>query len=159
VSTRAEGVEVAVGSTAVGLIPLGLPDPEEGHGVGRRAAAGKRGPTIALAVLLARACAPVGIAEDWRVAFVNVYNQTQAVVSFDGVWVPICSMGSRSGLPPWPSPVMSAPPGAVAINVDLDVPPDYTGVLSVIISEEGLEVVRGEVDEESLPECAGRPPA
>jgi hypothetical protein len=114
---------------------------------------------MALAVLLARACAPVGIAEDWRVAFVNVYNQTQAVVSFDGMWVPICSTGSRSGLPPWAASGPSAPPGAVAVNVDLDVSPDYTGVLSVIISEKGVQVVRGEVDEEGLPECAGLPPA
>ena len=127
--------------------------------MGRGTASARRGSRIALAAVLLRACAPVGIAEDWREAFVNVYNRTLTVVSFDGGWVPICSTGSRSGLPPWPTPTISAPPGAVAIKLDLEVPADYTGVLSVIVSEKGVQVVRGEVNEEDLPECAGRPPA
>jgi len=127
--------------------------------VGRGTASARRGSSIALAAVLVRACAPVGIAEDWREAFVNVYNRTLTVVSFDGMWVPICSTGSRSGLPPWPTQTISAPPGAVAVKVDLDVPANYTGILSVVVSEKGVQVIRGEIQEWDLPECAGSPPA
>ena len=34
------------------------------------------------------ACAPVGIAEDWREAVVRVYNRTLTTVSFDGAFAP-----------------------------------------------------------------------
>jgi hypothetical protein len=46
----------------------------------------------------------------------------------------------------------------MAVDLDLDVPADYKGVLSVIVSETGVQVVRGEVLERDLPTCAGRPP-
>jgi hypothetical protein len=101
----------------------------------------------------------VGIAEDWRVVFVKVYNRTLSQLNVDGEWVLACSMDSRTGLPPWPSQTFSAPPEAVNVHLDLDVPADYTGVLSVIVSQEGVQVVRGEIDESGLPDCAGRPPA
>lgn len=127
--------------------------------MGRGTASATRGSTIALLAVLVWACAPVGIAEDWREAFVKVYNRTLTDVSLDGWWVLNCSTGSQSGLPPWPSPTATAPPGAVVVNLDLDVPADYKGVLSVIVSEKGIQVVRGEVNERDLPECAGRPPA
>ena len=114
---------------------------------------------MALVAVLAVACAPVGIAEDWREAFVKVYNRTLTQLNVDGEWVLACSMDPQTGLPPWPSQTPSAPPEAIDIHLDLDVPADYKGVLSVIISQEGVQVVRGEVDERGLPECAGRPPA
>jgi len=101
----------------------------------------------------------VGIAEDWREAVVRVYNRTLTTVSFDGGWVPICSMGSVSGLPPWPSPIPSPPPGTPRIDFDLDVPSDYVGIISVVVSETGVEVIHGEVDEDDLPECSGHPPS
>ena len=118
-----------------------------------------RGSIAAFLAILVCGCAPVGIAEDWREAFVKVYNRTLTDVSLDGWLVPNCSTSSRSGLPPWPSSIASRPPGAVPVDLDLDVPTDYKGVVSVIVSETGVQVVRGEVREGDLPECAGRPPA
>ena len=127
--------------------------------MGRRSAPVAWGSTTVLAAALVWACAPVGIAEDWRVAFVKVYNRTLTQINIEGEWVLACSMDPHTGLPPWPSQTPSAPPEAVVIHLDLDVPADYTGVLSVIVSQEGVRVVRGEVDERALPECAGRPQA
>jgi len=101
----------------------------------------------------------VGIAEDWRVPFVKVYNRTLTHLNVDGEWVLACSMDAHTGLPPWSSQTPSAPPESVDIHLDLEVPADFTGVLSVIISQEGVQVVRGDVDERGLRECAGRPPA
>jgi hypothetical protein len=117
------------------------------------------GRLIALLAILVGACAPVGIAEDWREALVKIYNRTLTVVSFDGGWVPICSTGAEGGLPPWPSPITSPPPGSVPITFDLGVPADYKGVVSVIVSEDGVQVIRGEIVERDLPECAGAPPS
>jgi hypothetical protein len=109
--------------------------------------------------LLLAACAPVGIAESWREAFVKVYNRTLTTVSYDGGWVPMCSMGAVSGLPPWPPPITSPPPGTTRIAFDLDVPSDYVGIISVVVSERSVEVIHGEVDEDDLPECSGHPPS
>jgi hypothetical protein len=133
--------------------------PEEVTRVGRGAAPARRGSAIALLALLVWGCAPVGIAEDWREAFVKVYNRTLTDLSVDGWWVLNCSTGSQSGLPPWPSPITTPPPGSVPVTIDLGVPADYRGVLTVIVSEEGVKVVRGEVSERDLPECSGRPPS
>jgi hypothetical protein len=119
----------------------------------------KRGPSIAVLAILVSACAPVGIAEDWREAFVRIYNRTLTVVSFDGGWVPICSMTAELGLPPWPSPRTSPPPGSVPITFDLGVPADHKGVVSVIVSEDGVLVIHGERVESDLPKCAGAPPS
>ena len=116
------------------------------------------GSVIAALALILVACAPVGIAESWREAVVRVYNRTLTTVSFEGGWVPICSVGTVTGLPPWLSPVPSPPPGTPQIAFDLDVPPDYVGVISVVVSESGVEVIHGEVDEDDLPECSGHPP-
>jgi hypothetical protein len=124
----------------------------------RRAALLPRGFAIGAFGMVLAACAPVGIAESWRGAFVKVYNRTLTTVSFDGGWVPICSMGAFSGLPPWPSPVTSPPPGTPRIAFDLDAPSDYGGVISVIVSERGVEVIQGEVAEGDLPVCSGHPP-
>ena len=118
-----------------------------------------RGPSIALLAILVGACAPVGIAEDWREAFIKVYNRTLTVVSFDGGWVPICSTGAELGLPPWPSADTSPPPGSVPITFDLGVPAEYRGVVSVIVSEDGVQVIRGEAVESDLPKCSGAPPS
>jgi hypothetical protein len=118
-----------------------------------------RGSAIAVLAVVLAACAPVGIAESWRDALVRVYNRTLTTVSYEGGWVPICSKGVQSGLPPWPSPIISPPPGSAPITFDLDVPADYVGVISVVVSESGVEVIHGEVDEDDLPECAGKPPA
>ena len=92
-------------------------------------------------------------------AFVKVYNRTLTQLNVDGEWVLACSMDAQAGLPPWSSRTPSAPPEAVDIHLDLEVPADFTGVLSVIISQEGVHVVHGDVDERGLRECAGRPPA
>jgi hypothetical protein len=124
----------------------------------------RRGPAgallaIALLATLVGACVPVGIAEDWRSALVKIYNRTLTVVSFDGGWVPICSTGSEGGLPPWPSPITSPPLGAVPITFDLGVPADYKGIVSVIVSEVGIQVIRGEPVESELPKCSGAPPS
>jgi hypothetical protein len=113
---------------------------------------------LATLAVLVSACAPIGIPEDYRIAFVRIYNRTTSVVSFDGGWVPICAMGSQSGLPPWPSPITSPPPGSVPIAFDLGVPGDYRGLISVVVSETGVQVTRGEVTESDLPDCEGRPP-
>jgi len=117
------------------------------------------GSAIAAFVLVLAACAPVGIAESWRGAFVKVYNRTLTTVSFDGGWVPICSVGAFSGLPPWPSSVTSPPPGTPKVAFDLDAPSDYVGIISVVISEAGVDVMHTEIDEADLPECSGRPPS
>ena len=39
------------------------------------------------------------------------------------------------------------------------VPADYKGVVSVVVSEAGVQVIRGPVDEGNLPKCAGAPPS
>lgn len=124
----------------------------------RLLAAAARGPTVAWLAIVLLACAPVGIAEDWRESFVKVYNRTLTTIRFEGGWVPICSMGAQSGLPPWPSPRISPPPGTAAVTFDLDVPADYVGVISVVVSDGDVDVIKGEVDQDDLPECAGRPP-
>jgi hypothetical protein len=132
---------------------------EEGSGSRARRARHHRGVVPLLVfVVLVGACLPIGIAEDWREAFIKIYNRTLTSISYEGGWVPICSMGVQSGLPPWPSPITSPPPGSPSITFDLDVPADYKGVISVIVSEKGVEVIHGEVNERDLPECAGRPP-
>ena len=118
-----------------------------------------RGPSIALLAILVGASAPVGISEDWREAFIKVYNRTLTVVSFDGGWVPICSTGAELGLPPWPSADTSPPPGSVPITFDLGVPADYKGVVSVVVSEDGVQVIHGEAVESDLPKCSGAPPS
>ena len=64
-----------------------------------------RGPSIALLAILVGACAPVGIAEDWREAFIKVYNRTLTVVSFDGGWLRGLDGASRS---PKPQPAASS---------------------------------------------------
>jgi hypothetical protein len=103
------------------------------------------------------ACHPIGIAEDYLVALVRIYNRTLAVISYDGGWVPICAMGSHNGLPPWPPASPSAPPDAVRVAFDLAVPADFKGEISVVVSDRGVSVTRGAIDERDLPSCAGKP--
>jgi hypothetical protein len=112
---------------------------------------------IPFVAVLVAACAPVGIAEDWRVGMVKVYNRTLTVISFEHGWVPICSDNAWF-LPDWtPSPTVTTPPGAVRVAVDPGVPPDFRGVVSVIVSENGVDVVHG--DPGVMPKCAGMPPS
>jgi hypothetical protein len=144
--------------TVVGFDRCSLSCQRRTTSVGRRAVSPIQTAAFALVAALVWACAPVGIAEDWRVASVRVYNRTLVQLNVDGEWVLACSMDPQTGLPPWSSHTPSAPPEAIEIHVDLGVPAEFIGVLSVIISEEGVQVVRGEVDERGLGECAGRPP-
>jgi hypothetical protein len=109
-----------------------------------------------LIALLVGGCAPVGIAEDWRIGMVKVYNRTLSVISFEHGWVPICSDNAWF-LPDWtPAPTVATPTGAVNVEIDPGVPADFRGVVSVIVSDNGVNVVRGDPGE--LPKCAGLPP-
>jgi len=87
---------------------------------------------------------------------VKVYNRTLTVISFEHGWVPICSDNAWI-LPDWtPSATVATPPGAVRVTVDPGVPADFRGVVSVIVSETGIDVVRGFPDE-PMADCRGRP--
>lgn len=93
---------------------------------------------------------------------VQIYNRTVAVVRFGEAWAPACNWKTDYDLAEWPSispPRVSPPPGAVPLSVDIGVPSDYNGNVSIIVSEAGVEVVRGNIDERDLPRCAGSPPS
>jgi hypothetical protein len=127
--------------------------------MGRRTAApARRGSAIAALAVLVCACLPIGIAEDYHEALVRIYNRTLTNISYESGWVPMCSKGVEGGLPPWPSGAAPAPRGSAPVRFDLGMPADYKGVISVIVSETGVEVIHGEVNERDLPEGAGRPP-
>jgi hypothetical protein len=116
-----------------------------------------RGSLVATFAILIGCGAPIGIAEDWRYLLVKIYNRTLTTISYEGGWVASCSDGLQDGLPPWPSPKSSPPPGSVPITFDLGLPADYKGPMSVIISATGVEVVRGFPNESDLPDCHGVP--
>jgi hypothetical protein len=116
-----------------------------------------RGAAVVVLAVLVGACLPIGIAEDYHAAFIKIYNRTLTSISYEGGWVPICSMGVQSGLPPWPSAITPPPPGSPLITFDLGVPADYKGVVSVIVSEGGVQVIRGDPNEQDLPKCSGVP--
>jgi hypothetical protein len=120
---------------------------------------GMRATAIVAALLLAAWLSGCGIKEDYRTPFVIIHNRTLTTVAFDGGWVPRCDRTSFGRLPPWPSPRISPPPGTPHINFDLGVPPTYVGEVTVIITETGVEVVRGFVADGSLPQCAGAVPS
>jgi hypothetical protein len=111
------------------------------------------------AFLLAASALACGIKEDFRTPFVIIYNRTLTPVAFEGGWVPSCDRTSFVRLPPWPSPKVTPPPGTPNIIIDLGVPSTFVGELAVIVTETGVEVVRGGIDERNLPKCSGTAPS
>jgi hypothetical protein len=122
-----------------------------------------RGSGVALLAILVVGCS--GLARgcgdtQFATPFVLIYNRTLTSVRVGDAWVPICAKGvfDLAHWPtPWP-PQVSPPPGAPHVSVDLGVSSDYNGNVSVIVSESGVEVIRGDIEEKILPKCAGVPP-
>jgi hypothetical protein len=121
-----------------------------------------RGSALALITILAFGCSTKGCGDTvFAKPTVKIYNRTLTTVRFGDAWVVICDK-ELFDLARWPTaypPQISPPPGAAALSVDLAVPSDYKGDVSVIVSDKGVQVIRGDVDEGSLPPCAGVPPA
>jgi hypothetical protein len=120
-----------------------------------------RGSALALIAILVVGCSTKGCGDtQFATPMVKIYNRTLTTVRFGDAWVLICDK-ELFDLARWPTvnpPQISPPPGTAALSVDLGVPSDYKGNVSVIVSVKGVEVIRGDVDEGSLPHCAGVPP-
>jgi hypothetical protein len=99
-----------------------------------------------------------GCGDQLGLGLVVVYNRTAEAVRFDEAWVPGCTRSAflREDWPRPEPPQMSPPPGSISLEPDLGVPPDYRGDVTVVVTETGVEVVRGPIDESSLPSrCQG----
>jgi hypothetical protein len=121
-----------------------------------------RGSALVLITILVFGCSTKGCGDTvFATPTVKVYNRTLTTIPFGDAWVLICDK-ELFDLARWPTayrPQISPPPGAAALSVDLGVPSDYKGDVSVIVSDKGVQVIRGDVDEGILPPCAGVPPA
>lgn len=122
-----------------------------------------RGFAVSLLSILVVGCSTQGCGDtQFAIPMVQIYNRTVVSVRFGEAWAPGCNWKTDYDLAQWPqvsAPRVSPPVGAVPLSVDLGVPPDYRGNVSIIVSEAGVEVVRGDINESDLPRCAGVPPS
>ncbi len=118
---------------------------------------------LLLVSILVVGCSTKGCGDtQFAIPMVQIYNRAVVSVRFGEAWAPACNWKTDYDLAEWPRispPRVSPPPGAVPLSVDLGVLPDYNGNVSVIVSEAGVEVVRGDINERDLPRCAGVPPS
>lgn len=121
-----------------------------------------RGSGLLLIAVLVVGCSTRGCGDtQFAVPTVKIYNRTLISVRFGDVWGAACQK-TNFDLASWPSQPptrMAAPANAVPLSVDLGVPSDYRGNVSIIVSEAGVEVIPGDISEDRLPRCAGVPPA
>ena len=112
-----------------------------------------------VAALLIAVLASGCIKEGYHTPWIAIYNRTATPVAFDGGWVPACDQINFAQTPPWPSPRTTSPPGTPHVTFDLGVPAGYVGEVNVIITETGVEVVRGFLADADLPKCRGAVPS
>lgn len=121
-----------------------------------------RGLGLVLLTILVVGCSTRGCGDEGLLpGLVVVYNRTQTAVRFDEVWVAACDRTSF-GIADWPKAAPSQvppPPGAVPLSVDLGVPSDYRSTVTIVVSEQGVQVTRGLIDESGLGRCSGVPPS
>lgn len=115
-------------------------------------------PRAIVAALLIAVLASGCIKEGYHTPWITIYNRTATPVAFDGGWVATCDRVTFAQTPPWPSPLTTPPPGTPHISFDLGVPSGYVGEVAVIITEQGVEVLRGGIADASLPRCHGGVP-
>lgn len=86
-----------------------------------------------------------------------IYNRTTVTVAIGpALGLPPCS--AREFAPSEvPGPGATIVPGAVPLAVAVHVPPDYTGLVSVVVTSDGTRVGLMPVDPSGLPPCAGYP--
>jgi hypothetical protein len=97
---------------------------------------------------------------DFAYSQVIVYNLTAEPVQFEDLWLVACD---RTGFPlaDWPhpsSPQISPPPGIAQLSADLGVGPDYEGDITVVVTSDGVRIVKGFIAESDLPRCSGPAP-